>query len=437
MSLRVRGTIMQARARAQLEVRHDVVIAVDDGVITSIEPWSQSGASPTVDLPVGSVILPGLVDVHIHAPQWPQLGTGLDLPLESWLFEHTFPLEARYSDLDFAAEVWTDMVAGLLAHGTTTAVYYGTVDVASTTLLARTCAEQGQRAFVGRVGMDHTEGTPEWYRDHSASEGVADSMRSIDEIRALGSPLVQPMVTPRFVPACTDALLQGLGELAAATETLIQTHCSESDWEHQYVLDRFGVSDTVALERFGLVQRGTVLAHSNHVSNEDLALMADANAGVGHCPLSNAYFANAVFPARRALAAGVHVGMGTDIAGGSEPGLLGQCAHAVTASRYLEDGVEAGLAASTRGVADSRIGIVEAFWMATTGGAELLGVPVGVLEPGKRFDALVVQPGGSDNSALRRWDMDDDLRYFEKVVRLARPIDISHVWVDGQLVRPS
>jgi len=290
------------------------VIAVDDdGVILAVEHAESpagaallAGASSVVTAPAGSVLLPGLVDLHVHAPQWPQLGTGLDLPLERWLFEYTFPLEARFADLSFARPVWADLVGGLLAHGTTTAVYFATVDLDATTALAEAALAAGQRAYVGRVAMDHPQGTPEWYRDASADEGVAASARSIEAIGALdaGRGLVAPIVTPRFTPACTDELLRGLGELAARAGTLVQTHASESDWAHGHALERFGQTDCAALDGFGLLRRGTVLHHANHVTDADAALLRERGAGIAHCPLSNAYFANAVLPVRRLVAEG-------------------------------------------------------------------------------------------------------------------------------------
>lgn len=434
---------MQTPTPAHLEVLRDVVIAIDDaGTITSIDPSADQsasagdnrGAGDHVDLGTSAVVIPGLIDTHIHAPQWPQLGTGLDLPLEQWLFENTFPLEAKLTDPAFAALVWPDMVRTLLRHGTTTAVYYATISVETTTMLAATCAEMGQRAFVGRVAMDHPEGTPDWYRDPSASEGVAASLASIEQIGRLGSPLVHPIVTPRFAPACTDALLEGLGELARSTATISQTHCSESDWEHGYAFERFGQSDTEALDRFGLIADHSVLAHGDHLGGSDFELIKQRGAGVAHCPMSNAYFANAVFPARRALDAGVRVGLGTDVAGGARPDVLSQCGEAVTMSRLLDDGVDARTSPDERGVAGSRISITEAFWMATAGGADLLGIPCGVLEVGRQFDAVAIDleaPG----SALRVWDgIDNDERTFEKIVRLACAPDITEVWVDGKPV---
>lgn len=446
MTLAVAGTLMQTPAPDRLTVT-DAVIEVDDtGAVTAVHDRSTpegaaagraalDSSSERVELAPGTFLMPGMVDLHVHAPQWPQLGTGLDLPLERWLVEYTFPLEARYADTGFAVAVWDDLVPTLLAHGTTTAVYHSSNHLEATTALAQACARHGQRALVGRVAMDHPSGTPEWYRDATASEGVDASAASIEAVEALAGPLVEPIITPRFAPACTDALLEGLGELAESTGARTQTHCAESDWHCGYALDRFGTTDPAALDRFGLVRPRTVLAHADHLTTDDMALVSGQRAGVAHCPLSNAYFANAVFRVRRALAAGVRVGLGTDIAGGARPGLLGMCQDAVTVSRMLEDGVDPALGAAERGVPESRIDTVTAFWLATAGGAAVVNLPVGLIEPGRRFDAMAVRadrPGG----AIRLWDdFDDEARIFEKVVRLAAADDISHVWVDGASVK--
>jgi guanine deaminase len=439
------GDVFQTPARDVLEHRTGAVIEVIGGAITAIVDRASEegaalvdGADEIVELGRTEVLLPGLVDLHVHAPQWPQLGTALDLPLERWLFEHTFPLEARYRDPVFAAAVWTDLVGTLLRHGTTTVVYFGANDEASTTALAAECLRQGQRALVGRVAMDDPAGTPPWYRDESAAAGVAASARSIDAVRALdaGRDLVRPIVTPRFTPACTDALLTGLGELAAATGVAVQTHCSESDWAHRHALERFGATDTTALERFGLLAPGTILAHANHVDDADAGTIAERGAVIAHCPLSNAYFANGVLPVRRLLDRGVGIGLGTDVAGGASPSLLGQCQHAVTMSRVLADGVDVRRPPAERGVPGSAIDTVTAFWMATAGGAAAIGLPVGLLAPGRRFDAIAIDVAGGRGD-LRRWrGLDDDpARTFEKIVHLAGPADITAVWVDGRRVR--
>ena len=447
----MQASILHAPEPGHLEIRPDHVVQWDaDGLITSVTPAADAPPAE-IELPPHHVLLPGLIDTHIHAPQWPQLGVGLDLPLERWLFEYTFPLEARYVNEEFAGRVWDTMVPALLSRGTTTAVYHGSIHEAATESLAQACLNHGQRAFVGRVAMDHPEGTPDWYCDPSAAEAVAASARSVEAVRRLDptGALVRPIITPRFIPACTDAALEGLGELAQTTGALVQTHCSENDWEHGYVLDRHGLTDAHSLHRFGLIRDHTVLAHATHLTDDDRSLLAATGAGVAHCPLSNSYFANAVFPAQRSLAAGVRVGLGTDVAGGPEPSLLNQCGHAVTASRMLEDGVDVNL--QDRRQPGSRIDTATAFWMATAGGADLLGLNAGLLEPGRVFDAFVVDTTAIDTTAVdttaidttvsgaatepaKLPDGDDEAawaRLLERIVRSGQRSIIDQVWVGG------
>lgn len=424
--------MFQTPSRHRFEHLSDVVISVDDGVITAITPAASFDGSVDVELEANTVLMPGMIDLHIHAPQWPQLGTGYDVPLDEWLFEYTFPTEAKCADTEYAKAIWDDMVPSLLANGTTTAVYYGSIHVDATTALAETCIRHGQRAWVGRTAMDHPEGTPDYYRDESADAGIASTEASIAAIRALDDPhsLVQPIITPRFIPACSDELLQQLGELAETTGLLTQTHCSENDWEHNYVLERHGHSDTTSLDGFGLLRQSTVLAHGCLLGDEDLALIAKRMAGVAHCPLSNVYFGDAVFPARRALDAGVNVGLGTDIAGGPSASLISQAARAVDVSRHLENGVDQRLDASSRGVDDSRIDATTAFFLATLGGADVLNAPLGLLAPGRQFDAIAVSMANIDNLP----GGDTPKRRFEKLTRLTTREDIQTVWVDGQQV---
>ncbi len=425
---------MQTPTQDRLDARR-VVLTVDSGEITAVDHDPANAASVDHELPSSHVLIPGLIDLHIHAPQWPQLGTGYDLPLEQWLFEYTFPLEASFADVDHARAVWASMVPSLLAHGTTTAVYYSSIHVEATTALAEACIDHGQRAWIGRVAMDHPEGTPPTYRDPDSATAIARTRESIRQLQALDDPhsLVTPTITPRFIPACTDETLAAMGALAAETGLPVQTHCSEDDWEHGHVLDRYGETDTTALRRFGLLDTGAILAHCGHLTNDDLAVLATLPGGIAHCPLSNVYFGNAVFPAAQALAAGVRVGLGTDIAGGPSPSLLAQIPASVNSARMLEEGVDPARPSGERGRADARIDTLTAFWMATAGGASVLDAPLGLLEPGRRFDAVAIDL----RDAAPTFDhlpAEPDLVRFERLARLATHADIRTVWVDGRRV---
>ena len=134
----VRASGFHAPVCGEVECLIDVLIAVGaDGVITDLVRPDESrygdmlaaakAGGTLVEMPEGTWLLPGFVDLHIHAPQYPQLGNALDVPLEVWLQKYTFPIEARYADIAFARRAYAMLVDDLLACGTTTAVYYGTI----------------------------------------------------------------------------------------------------------------------------------------------------------------------------------------------------------------------------------------------------------------------------------------------------------------------
>ncbi|HHA1934900.1 TPA: guanine deaminase [Enterobacter ludwigii] len=395
-------------------------------------------AGKLTELSSDQYLLPGLIDLHVHAPQWPQMGKALDKPLEKWLNDYTFPLEARYADVDFARRNYTELVSALLANGTTTAVYFATLHTESSVELARICLAQGQRALVGRVAMDDPSQCPDYYRDETAASAEAETrafIRAVAELPGNTAKRVLPVITPRFIPSCTDDLLKRLGTVAKETGCHVQTHCSESDWEHGYVKERLGKTDTVALRDFGLLTPKTILAHSNHIEDDDADLIKKTGAGVAHCPLSNFYFANAVFPLRAMLDRGLNVGLGTDIAGGHSPSVFDACRHAITASKALNDGVDARIKPEHRGRPGSAVSFKEAFWLATAGAGGVLELPVGKLEVGYQFDAIVIdtRAAGSDIYIHPAEDQPEDR--LQKIIFNARRNNISRVWVDGKAVK--
>lgn len=395
-------------------------------------------AGKLTELSSDQYLLPGLIDLHVHAPQWPQMGKALDKPLEKWLNDYTFPLEARYADVDFARRNYTELVSALLANGTTTAVYFATLHTESSVELARICLAQGQRALVGRVAMDDPSQCPDYYRDETAASAEAETrafIRAVAELPGNTAKRVLPVITPRFIPSCTDDLLKRLGTVARETGCHVQTHCSESDWEHGYVKERLGKTDTVALRDFGLLTQKTILAHSNHIEDDDADLIKKTGAGVAHCPLSNFYFANAVFPLRAMLDRGLNVGLGTDIAGGHSPSVFDACRHAITASKALNDGVDARIKPEHRGRPGSAVSFKEAFWLATAGAGGVLELPVGKLEVGYQFDAIVIdtRAAGSDIYIHPAEDQPEDR--LQKIIYNARRNNISRVWVDGKAVK--
>jgi guanine deaminase len=441
------GDALHTPVRGEVELLADALISVrGDGSISAIQCNASREARGEIEryeargvlvrTRAGQYLLPGMVDLHVHAPQWPQLGKALDLPLEEWLQTYTFPLEARYSDPAFAQSEYESLVDGLLANGTTTALYFATIHLPATQRLVDICLRRAQRALIGRVAMDNPDQCPDFYRDSSAASAEAQTRAFIDYVRGLPgneAGLVKPVITPRFIPSCTDELLRSLGVLARESGCHVQTHCSESDWEHHYVIERYGITDTAALDRLGLLGRHTVLAHGNFVSDADLAIIGARGAGVAHCPLSNVYFSDAILPLRHLLAQGIHVGLGTDIAGGASPSILENARHAVIASRYLEAGVDPGQSRAQRRRPDSRIDALTALWVATAGGGVALDLPIGIFKEGYQFDALLIE-GGSDRGNLRLQSSDSPADLVQKIIYHAGRSNIRAVWVANRQV---
>jgi len=196
--------------RGDIDILQNALISIgDDGTIVSVlhpndiaygeQKDRQKAATKLVTLPEGSYLLPGFVDLHIHAPQYPQLGSALDVPLEVWLQKYTFPLEARYADTAFARKSYRLLVEDLIANGTTTALYFATIHQEATRILADICLEAGQRALIGKVVMDNAEECPDFYRDASPDEAMHGTEDLIGYIRhhpKNAAALVKPVVTP-------------------------------------------------------------------------------------------------------------------------------------------------------------------------------------------------------------------------------------------------
>jgi guanine deaminase len=441
------GNFFHAPVLGDVEALDSALIAIDtEGCIAAVTRRSDADHAgrreravrdgTLVTLPEHAFVLPGFVDLHVHAPQYPQLGKALHLPLEVWLQQYTFPLEARYADLAFAERNYRALVRDLLGNGTTTALYFATIHPEATCRLVDICLGLGQRALIGKVAMDNADQCPDFYRDASTEAALAGTQALIDYVRAHPDNrggLVHPVVTPRFIPSCTDAALRELGAMAYAGGCHVQTHCSESDWEDGYVLARHGCTDTESLDGFGLLTRHTVLAHAPFIRDADMDRIVSRGAGIAHCPLSNVYFSNAVFPLRAALAKGLRVGLGTDISGGPSASMFDNCRFAVAASRMLEEGVDPARPPGERGRPNARIDFRTAFYLATAGGADALDLPVGRFAPGRHFDAILIDPDAA-RGTIRLGDDDGPEEMLQQIIYTASRANIARVWVGGREV---
>lgn len=322
--------------------------------------------------------------------------------LLDWLAKYTFPLEASLSDLAKAKRVYTACVRRTLAHGTTTATYYATIDVPATNLLADLCLSLGQRAFVGRVCMDRAEICPEFYRDASPQASLDATRKTIAHIDCIdpGYELISPILTPRFAPSCSDASMDGLTQLHKDRQIPVQTHISENKGELQLVKDLFPESSSYAdvYDTHGLLTRKTVLAHGVHLSDAEASLIASRESKISHCPCSNSSLTSGEARVRWLWEKGIEVGLGTDMSGGYSPSILEAARQATLTSRHLAMQMQEG-----EDREKCKLSVEEALFLATRGGARCLGLAdkIGGFEVGKQLDAQLITLGIVDENGLR------------------------------------
>lgn len=326
----------------------------------------------------GHLILPGFVDLHVHAPQFFQTGVGLDDELIPWLDRHTYPLEGRFADREFARAAYGLFVDELIRVGTLRASIFATVHKESTAILFDLLAAKGMGAFVGKVNMDRH--CPPYLQ-----ETTAVSLRETEELAAeyKGHPLVKPIITPRFAPTSTPALLRALGLLARRHDLPVQSHLAENKAEVDWVRELFPSEPSYAhvYHRFGLLgQSPTLMAHAIHLQEMELALIENSAVTLVHCPESNINLSSGAMPIRELLDRGIRLGLGSDIGAGHNPALYRVAARAIQLSKLY----------SLHEPQCKPLTAAEAFYLGTKGGGSFFG-KVGSFEKGYAFDALVVE----------------------------------------------
>ncbi|XP_032297138.1 guanine deaminase isoform X1 [Coturnix japonica] len=371
--------------------------------------------------------MPGLVDTHIHAPQYLFAGTRVDLPLLQWLTTYTFPTEAKYKESDFAEEVYTRVVRRTLKNGTTTACYFATIYTDTSLLLADIIDKFGQRAFVGKVCMDMNDAVP-LYKETTA-DSVQETERFVRELLERQYPRVLPIVTPRFGPSCTEDLLRALGDLAQTHDLHVQSHISETEEELKVVENMFPAYQnyTDLYDKNKLLTSKTVMAHACYLSEEELELFNLRGAAVAHCPSSNFSLRSGILNVRKVLKHNVKVGLGTDVAGGYSASMLDAIRKTVIASNALK----------INKVSETGLTLKEAFQLATLGGSQALGLDdiIGNFEVGKEFDALLINTKASD-SPFDLFSTDTFEDCLQKFLYLGDDRNISEVYVAGKQVVP-
>ncbi|SMC18764.1 5-methylthioadenosine/S-adenosylhomocysteine deaminase [Desulfacinum hydrothermale DSM 13146] len=354
----------------------------------------------------GHLVMPGLINTHVHAAMTLFRGIGDDLPLKTWLQEVIFPAEARHAD-DAFVELGTVLAcAEMILGGTTTFCDGYFFEEAA----ARAAARAGIRAVLGQGVLDFpSPDLKDPSRARQRVEAFLDAARS-------WPPRLRPSLFCHAPYTCGPETLQWVKDLCRRQGLLFQIHVSETQWEVEEIETRYGRRPVFHLDHLGLLDPMTLCAHGVWLDPDEIALLAERGACLSHNVESNLKLASGVAPVPALIQVGVPVGLGTD-----------GCASNNDLDLFSEMALTAKLHKATANdptVCPAR----QVLRMATLDGARALGLShaVGSLEPGKRADLIALRIDRPHLTPLY-----DPVSH---IVYAARSSDVNHVWVDGRRV---
>ncbi len=386
----IRGFLIDAPTPGKLRAIRDGALLIENGVIADYGDFeairaSHAGQDIRWNHSPESVIIPGLIDVHAHLPQYPSVARYAEALLP-WLQRHIFPLEKQFNVATSQAQSKA-FFEDLARNGTTCAMLYATIFEASTDAAFAAADKSGMRIILGKMMMDvgsYGSLPPEKIPDQSCaeSEALCRKWNGHDNGR------LEYAFSPRFAVTCSEDLMRRAAALAQKYGAYIQTHLSENLDEIALVAKLFPerASYTDVYAHCGVLGPKSVLGHCIHLSDAEVELMVKSNSVIAHCPTSNFFLTSGLMPMDRLRKAGLRIGLGSDVAGGPELNMWQVMRSAIETqkARYFHDpSVELPSA-------------MDMFHLATQGGAEALGKErlIGSFDHGKEADIVVLDLAG-------------------------------------------
>jgi guanine deaminase len=393
----VRGRLLSFLRRPQAiddtasyRYEEDGGLLVENGRIVAAGPYGTVRAEAAADADEidhrPHLILPGLIDTHLHFPQMQVIGSYAANLLE-WLNTYTFPEECRFVESEHAARIARHFYDEMIRHGTTTAVAYCSVHKASADAYFAEALKRGMRMVGGKVMMDR-----------NAPQGLLDTPQmGYDETRAViaewhGKGRNHVAITPRFAITSTPAQMEMTAALAREFPDLhIQTHLSENHEEIRFTGELYpdAIDYTDIYAKYGLLGPKSLFGHCIHLSEREADAMSEAGAVAVHCPTSNLFLGSGLFPlkalSRREKP--VRIGVATDIGGGTSYSMLKTMDEAYKIQQLLGE----------------RLNPFESFYHMTLGNAEALSLSdhIGTLEAGTDADFVVLDAAATPAMALK------------------------------------
>lgn len=398
----IKGTICYSRSTRELAVHENsYAVCVDglsQGVFSELPP--EFSHLPVLDYG-DALIVPGMVDLHIHAPQYTFRGTGMDMELMDWLQQQAFPEEARFENLEYAEQAYEIFARQLKTSATTRAVIFASRHTPATQILMEKMEKTGIVSFVGKVNMDQNAPAP--LVEESAESSVQATRQWLEQVAGKFE-RTKPILTPRFIPSCSRTLLEKLAQIRREGDLPVQSHLSENPEEIAFVKELFPEEPSYGhcYARYGLLQ-DSIMAHCVYSSPEEVALMKEKGVFVAHCPASNTNLSSGIAPIRAYLDGGLRVGLGSDVAGGHTESMFRAITDAIQVSKLYWRLVDSN---------SKPLCFAEGFYLATLGGGAYFG-KVGSFAPGYEFDALVL-----DEAAMPRWGQPTPLQRLEQYAYL-------------------
>lgn len=402
----------------------DIALVVDDGQIIARTDIDSARAeypdAELVDLREG-ILIPGLIDTHVHYPQVRAIGH-LGKPLLEWLEVCALPEEGRLIEDTYAHNLAEEFLHGLISSGTTSAMVFGSHFASAVDILFAHASQLGIRMTAGLVTSDRNLPAPLLT---TIDKSMVESQQLIDRWHGKGR--LRYAVTPRFSLSAGEELLAAGGQLVRDNSGIMVTsHLNENHDEiaavaevHPNARDYLDTYDIA-----GLLGDHTILAHNVHPNDRELARMAETGAAAAHCPTSNSALASGFFPLQRHIDAGVQVALGSDVGAGNGFSMFKEGVQAYFMQQLHPDG---GLPMTS----------AHLLYLATASGAQALDLEdeVGDLSVGKRFDAVYISPTARQPLDVGLNHAADDEDALAKIFALGTPSDINRVWIDGQLVK--
>ena len=377
----IKGNIIWSETNKELKSVENGYLVIKDGIVEGVFNTLPDEHKDLDFIDADNdLVVPGLVDLHVHAPQFAFRGTNMDLELMDWLNTYTFPEESKFSDTSYADRVYSYFTDAIKKSATTRMVAFSSLHVEGTLILMDKMEEIGIRSYIGKVNMDRN--SPDELREESPEKAAQDTERWLRECVKRGYRYTKPIITPRFVPSCSDELMEKLSKIRKEWRLPVQSHLSENMGEVEFVKELAPWSKFYgdAYDRFGLFGDGCIMAHCVLSGEEEIELMKRNGVFVAHCPESNENIKSGIAPVRKYMDKGINVGLGSDIAGGTTESIFDAAVDAVKVSklywRLVDDSIEP-------------LSFADAFYLATKGGGAFFG-KVGSFEKGYDGDVLIL-----------------------------------------------